>query len=77
MEEAIKKIREILNIMEDYVPAVNENAVKNRDAYRQVRLSSQDGIKEFKKIRIEALAKFNKIYYKSKKNEIQKDESES
>jgi hypothetical protein len=66
MEETINEIKKIISTIETYVPAVNENALKNYDAYRSIRELSKDGVNQFKKLSKESLAKFKSVYKKGK-----------
>ena len=66
MEEAIAKLKEIVDELETAIPAVKENPVKAKVAYKTCRQRTQDAILELKKIRYEAGQLWNKEYYKGK-----------
>lgn len=73
MDEALKKLKACVDDLDRAIPAVIENAVKNRKSYKMVRDRAMDAVKQLGIIRHQALESFNKIWYsthqkKGKKN---------
>jgi hypothetical protein len=63
MQEALKILKGVVEDLEKTIPAVQEDALKNRKSYKLLRDQSLSGIAQLKKIRYEALQNFNKLWY--------------